>query len=123
MARIWCLPYHNQRLRDPGGRRVYFGDMRSPDGGGLSVQGWARCEKLRPPSPATTGGCTWWRSVRTRQVASGGADRTVPLWEEGSETLSVLWLDAPVQALAWNRKAVVLGTVEFVVLVDVVTHE
>ena len=59
-----------------------------------------------------------------RQLASAGSDGTARLWDgKAAGALSLLRLDAPIQAIAWGREAIALGKATSVVLVDVVTHE
>ena len=59
-----------------------------------------------------------------RRLASAGDDGTVRLWDsKATGALSLLRLDAPIQALTWGREAIALGKGTSVVLLDVVTHK
>jgi WD40 repeat protein len=59
-----------------------------------------------------------------QRVTSAGADATVRLWDcKAAAALSLIRLDAPVQALAWGQEAIALGKGTSVVLLDVVTHK
>ena len=58
-----------------------------------------------------------------RRLASAGGDGTVRLWDsKATGALSLLRLDAPIQALTWGREAIALGKGTSIVLLDVVTH-
>ena len=59
-----------------------------------------------------------------RRLASASGDGTVRLWDsKATGALSLLRLDAPIQALTWGREAIALGKGTSVVLLDVVTHK
>ena len=59
-----------------------------------------------------------------RLLASAGRDGTVRLWDSKTTgALSLLRLDAPIQALTWHREAIALGKGTSIVLLDVVTHK
>ena len=59
-----------------------------------------------------------------RRLASASDDGTVRLWDsKATGALSLLRLDAPIQALTWGREAIALGKGTSIVLLDVVTHK
>ena len=59
-----------------------------------------------------------------RQLASASEDGTVRLWDsEATVTLSLLRLDAPIQALTWGRKGIALGKRTSIVFLSIVKHK
>ncbi len=105
----------------------------SPDGRQLASADWDGTVRLRDPATgagqATLTGTSGQVlavafSPDGRQLASAGWDWTLRLWDrKAAGALSLLRLDAPIQALAWGRQAIALGKAASVVLVDVATHE
>jgi WD40 repeat protein len=105
----------------------------SPDGQRLASAHWDGTVRLRDPATgtgqATLSGHTGpvnavAFSPDGRRLASASDDRTVRLWDSKTTgALSVLRLDAPIQALTWGREAIALGKGTSVVMLDVVTHK
>ena len=59
-----------------------------------------------------------------QRLASAGRDGTVRLWDsKAAGALSLLRLDAPIQALTWGRETIALGKRTSMLLLDVVTHQ